>query len=139
MNGALVLVFNRILQALPLLVSAIIFLGTSGGPAGAVSPSEIGGKPPASVSPTPEKRLQLQETFGRLPLVFVENRGQTTSEVRFYHQGRGLGTFFTPEGIFWKVETRDRHGRGGIAPSRRHAIMMEQYRGSAKGPDKAEL
>ena len=105
MNGALVLAFNRILQALPVLVSAIIFLGTSPAPAGAVPPSEMGGKSPASVSSTPEKRLQLQETFGRLPLVFVENRGQTTSEVRFYHQGRGLGAFFTSEGIFWKVKT----------------------------------
>ena len=46
----------------------------------------------------------------------MENRGQTAPEVKFYHQGRGLGAFFTREGIFLKL---DGAPPGSMDPSKR--------------------
>ena len=57
--------------------------------------------PSGSDSP---KNRKVQADWGRLPLAFMENRGQTAPEVKFYHQGRGLGAFFAREGIFLKLD-----------------------------------
>jgi hypothetical protein len=42
---------------------------------------------------------RLQETYGRLPLHFIENRGQMDARVKVYAQGQGYALFFTAEGI----------------------------------------
>jgi uncharacterized protein (TIGR03437 family) len=39
------------------------------------------------------------ESFGRLPLYFIENRGQMDRRVAFYLQGRDKTIFFTPSGV----------------------------------------
>ncbi|MBI4774982.1 MAG: hypothetical protein HY788_12525 [Deltaproteobacteria bacterium] len=42
------------------------------------------------------------ENFGKIPLYFVENRGQTDSRVAFYVQGRNTTVYFTKEGITFR-------------------------------------
>jgi hypothetical protein len=46
----------------------------------------------------PQREPRLQEMFGRLPLYFVENRGQVASEVSYYLQGRN-SVYFTSRGM----------------------------------------
>jgi hypothetical protein len=38
------------------------------------------------------------EAYGKLPLFFVPNEGQTGEAVRYYAQGAGYGFFFTEGG-----------------------------------------
>jgi hypothetical protein len=37
------------------------------------------------------------DVYGKLPLSFVPNEGQTDKAVRYYAQGAGYGFFFTPK------------------------------------------
>ena len=39
---------------------------------------------------------QIMDTYGRLPLMFEVNRGQTDSQVKYLSRGRGYGLFLTP-------------------------------------------
>jgi hypothetical protein len=39
------------------------------------------------------------EAYGKLPLSFIPNEGQTDEAVRYYAQGAGYGLFFTHEGL----------------------------------------
>src|SRR6266498_6055669 len=41
-------------------------------------------------------RMRLGEAYGRLPLSFEANQGQTTSDVKFFSRGSGYGIFITP-------------------------------------------
>lgn len=47
-------------------------------------------------SPTPSR---VKEAYGKLPLHFVENRGQLDRAVAYYVQGRGQAVYFTPQGV----------------------------------------
>jgi hypothetical protein len=53
---------------------------------------------PAQAQPRAEgaARVRLAEAYGRLPLAFEENRGQTDGQVRFFSRGQGYGLFLTP-------------------------------------------
>jgi len=42
---------------------------------------------------------RLQQTYGSIPLHFMENRGQLDSQVKFHAQGPGYGLFFTSQGV----------------------------------------
>ena len=44
----------------------------------------------------PVAKAQVQETYGKLPLSFEANRGQTDSRVKFLNRGRGYTLFLTP-------------------------------------------
>ena len=46
-----------------------------------------------------EKRAQVQEAYGNLPLFFIENRGQLDKRVKFYGQSGGQTTWFTEKGV----------------------------------------
>src|SRR5688572_8713313 len=41
-------------------------------------------------------KLQVQEAYGKLPLSFEANQGQTASQVRFLSRGPGYTLFLTP-------------------------------------------
>ena len=57
------------------------------------------------------------EAYGKLPLSFVPNEGQTTDEaVRYSAQGAGYGFFFTQEGA--RLSFADGKGRG-------HALALD--------------
>ena len=54
---------------------------------------------PARAVPAPD--------FGRLPLYFIENRGQVDQEVKYYARGHGHTTFFTRKGLVLTLAQRD--------------------------------
>jgi len=45
-------------------------------------------------------KVKLQETYGKLPLYFIQNNGQVDEKVKFYEKGSGHATFFTKEGVY---------------------------------------
>jgi Beta-propeller repeat len=52
----------------------------------------------AATSNVPEKtKHDVADAYGKLPLAFVQNRGQTDRSVRYYAQGPGRAFYFTPE------------------------------------------
>jgi hypothetical protein len=51
--------------------------------------------PPSSPAPVRDKP-QLVETYGKLPLSFEANQGQTDRQVKFLARGRGYTLFLTP-------------------------------------------
>ena len=68
-----------------------------------VNSSDRAGSPmEASVSirglekPDHAAQARVTETYGKLPLSFEANRGQTDSEVKFFSRGSGYGIFITP-------------------------------------------
>ncbi|MCA9482237.1 MAG: SBBP repeat-containing protein [Nitrospina sp.] len=44
----------------------------------------------------PKTRLKVEKSFSAMPLMFEENKGQTSDEVRFYSRGRGYNFYLTP-------------------------------------------
>ena len=57
------------------------------------------------------------DAYGKLPLSFVPNEGQTDKAVRYYAQGAGYGFFFTKEGAM--LSFAEGKGRGG------HALALD--------------
>jgi hypothetical protein len=53
------------------------------------------------------------DAYGKLPLAFVPNEGQTDEEVRYYAQGAGYGFFFTKERA--TLSFAEGKGQGGHA------------------------
>ena len=53
------------------------------------------------------------DAYGKLPLSFVPNEGQTDKAVRYYAQGAGYGFFFTEGGAM--LSFAEGKGRGGHA------------------------
>jgi hypothetical protein len=68
----------------------------------------------------PEAAPQMSEkdardAYGKLPLSFIPNEGQTDKAVRYYAQGAGYGFFFTHKGA--TLSFAEGKGRGGHALS----------------------
>ncbi len=78
------------LLALGLVASVVVQVGS--GPVLADKPSSAT-KTPAANKP------QVVETFGRLPLYFIENQGQLDSRVSYYIQGGDKSIYFTGRGV----------------------------------------
>ena len=53
------------------------------------------------------------DAYGKLPISFVPNEGQTDEAVRYYAQGAGYGFFFTQKGAM--LSFAEGKGRGGHA------------------------
>ncbi|BCB90514.1 DUF7948 domain-containing protein [Phytohabitans suffuscus] len=51
---------------------------------------------------------QVAEAYARLPLTFVENRGQADGQVRYLAQGRRYGFYFTPDSLAMSLLEPDR-------------------------------
>ena len=75
---------------------------------------------------------KLQATLGKLPVYFIENRGQLDAEVSYYVQGQGLGVYFTPGGVTFAF-TEAAPGAARVFPAamtdeprpRRWAVKLE--------------
>src|SRR5215208_5643698 len=85
--------------------------------------SKSGAAPPVS---EPGAAAQMNENeaidaYGRLPLSFIPNEGQTDEAVRYYAQGAGYDFFFTKEGAM--LSFTDGKERGG------HALALD-FRGA---------
>ncbi|MBI4774980.1 MAG: SBBP repeat-containing protein [Deltaproteobacteria bacterium] len=68
-----------------------------------------------SVSAAPS----VMETFGKVPLYFVENRGQTDPRVAFHVQGQNTSVYFTNEGVTfrtWEYKSASNEGRSLVRP-----------------------
>jgi len=47
------------------------------------------------------------KTYGKLPLYFIENKGQVNMQVSFYERGTGHATFFTSDGVVLSLSKSD--------------------------------
>ena len=68
------------------------------------------GSAPAPAPPEAQTRARVSEAFGKLPLYFVENRGEMDERVAYYVQGRDKTLYFTAEGLTFAL-TRQRERR----------------------------
>ena len=48
-------------------------------------------------------KLKVIDSFGNLPLSFIENRGQTDDTVSYYLKGREGTIYFTKQGIVYEL------------------------------------
>src|SRR3954447_15421145 len=53
----------------------------------------------SSVTPLSSSPSSVPTVLAKLPLYFVENRGQTEAQVAYYVQGRDTTLYFTPQGV----------------------------------------
>src|SRR5918993_3662014 len=83
------------------------------------SQSGAAGAAPVSESAAPQmSEEEALDAYGKLPLSFVPNQGQTDEEaVRYYAQGAGYGFFFTPKGA--TLSFAEGKQRGG------HALALD--------------
>src|SRR4030067_1053077 len=49
----------------------------------------------------------IRETYGNLPLYFIENKGQVDKEVKFYEKGSRHATFFTEKGVILNLNPKN--------------------------------
>jgi Beta-propeller repeat len=80
----------------------VLTTGVVGLAAGAVAigmgvPSSSQGKDVAP--PLTERQQQAADAYAKLPVSFVENRGQTDPRVRYYAQGNGYAFYMTPSEV----------------------------------------
>jgi len=61
-------------------------------------------------------KVKLQETYGKLPLSFIQNNGQADEKVKFYEKGSGHSTFFTKEGVYLSL-VRSQDVEQGFSPA----------------------
>jgi len=52
------------------------------------------------------QKARVKNTYGKLPLYFIENRGQVDGVVKFYERGAGHATFFTQDGVVLGLSRR---------------------------------
>src|SRR5215208_1000263 len=66
------------------------------------------------IAPKMSKQEAL-DAYGKLPLSFIPNDGQTEEAVRYYAQGAGYGFFFTKEGAMLSLAEGKGHGGHALA------------------------
>ena len=67
--------------------------------AGSTHDQSVGAAAPVSQPAAPQMSEQeALDAYGKLPLSFIPNEGQTHKAVHYYAQGAGYGFFFTPKG-----------------------------------------
>jgi len=54
----------------------------------------------SSVPVEKELKVSIQENYGRLPLYFIENKGQINAKVKFYEKARGHTIYFAQDGVY---------------------------------------
>jgi len=71
------------------------------------------------IKPDETKRIQLSQAYGKLPLSFEANQGQTDPRVKFLSRGNGYSLFLTPTEavLVLKKTARDNNAQLGVLPS----------------------
>ena len=87
--------------------------GSASSAAGVSAALQLGTTSPAKESDAASK-AKVQTAYGKLPLYFIENRGQLDSRVAYYVQGRDKSLYFTSEGITFALTGK---GNRQTAPS----------------------
>jgi hypothetical protein len=72
---------------------------------------------PQAAAPQHMSEKEALAAYGKLPLPFIPNEGQTDKAVRYYAQGAGYGFFFTHRGA--ALSFAEGKGRGG------HALALD--------------
>jgi uncharacterized protein (TIGR03437 family) len=91
-----------------------------------------------SSNPAPQgARARLDGSYGKLPLAFEPNAGQTAPEVRFLTRGRGMTTFFTDTEavmVLRKSQQRSREAfhRLGTPPKVEQTVIRMKLEGATK-------
>ena len=81
---------------------------------------------PSSVAKTlAANKLQVVETFGKLPLYFIENQGQFDPRVAYYIQGGDKSIYFTGRGVTFALT-----GAGDGKTSSEALVHPASYRGT---------
>jgi hypothetical protein len=111
--GAIALLLFAVALALVTLAPAqTISARAPASPAAASTPRAFGGQLPAPPSPPPtvsqQSERHIRGAYAKLPLSFIENKGQTNKRVRYYAQGQGYNFFFT-NNMVALVLTKGRH------------------------------
>ena len=85
---------------------------------------------PSSAAETPAaNKPQVVETFGKLPLYFIENQGQLDPRVSYYIQGGDKSIYFTGRGVTFAL-TDALTGAGDGKPSSEALVHPVSYRGT---------
>lgn len=63
------------------------------------------------VSRNAASQAKMKEVAGKLPLYFIENRGQTDARVGYYVQGRDATLYLTPQGVTLALTDKSARGR----------------------------
>ncbi len=64
-----------------------------------LSPASAAPATPKPAEVSAAERARITESFGKLPLYFIENQGQMDGQVSHYLQGRDKSIYFTPQGV----------------------------------------
>src|ERR671910_776749 len=84
--------------------------------AGSTADQSGAGAPVSQPAAPQMSEKEALDAYGKLPLSFVPNEGQTDKAVRYYAQGAGYGFFFTHEGA--RLSFANSEGRG-------HALALD--------------
>ncbi|MGA2593527.1 MAG: SBBP repeat-containing protein [Bryobacteraceae bacterium] len=93
-------------------------------------------QPPVSASgPAAEiAKAKVSQTYGKLPMSFEENRGQTNRRVKFLSHGQGYSMFLTSSGVVLRLQSLASPGEPG-----KHAAIGMGFSGaqplSVRGED----
>jgi len=88
----------------------------------------LGGERPAPAS--------INSNYGKLPLTFEANRGQTDPSVRFVSRGPGYTAFLTSDGMVLSLRANHVTGDGAVQPSKK-ATLHFRLLGTSKNPSVA--
>ena len=94
----------------------------------------------------PPETARIQEAYGKLPLYFIENKGQVDSRVAYYVQGSDTTLYFTHEGVTFGLTGEDGCGGGscfaknlpGPQPMGRWAVKLDFVGANPKATVKGE-
>jgi len=89
---------------------------------------------------------RIQEAYGKLPLYFIENKGQVDSRVAYYVQGSDTTLYFTHEGVTFGLTGEQGCGGGscfaknlpGPQPMGRWAVKLDFVGANSKATVKGE-
>lgn len=121
-----------------MIITGVISSGSLWGSSGAtLSVSTLPRLLPPTADPDPVTKVKVSESYGKLPLIFEANQGQTDGQVKFLSRGRGYTLFLTPGEavmVFGKPLHKDKVGKNSEVEAT--AIRMQGSEGSVSFPAK---
>ncbi len=91
--------------------------------------SHLDGKVKTSDRTAEAQKAVVMNAYGRLPLYFIENKGQVDAGVRFYERGAGHATFFTEDGVVLSLTKREGTPERAVTPG---ALLGEKKKKDEK-------
>jgi len=98
----------------------VLFLLVLGGAQDALLATSGGGHIAAAKAAAAKEAPRWREAYGKLPLSFEENQGQTAEEVRYLAHGTGYELFLTPHEALLALRSRRHHD---LSPLHRTASL----------------